>query len=812
MSVRSLRLIPGFIFLFIFLVLAQSASAQTVVLYASQAPVKVGKWSVVADSTAAGSFRLANTDAGAAKVVTPLASPSSYFEMSFYANAGQPYHLWMRGKAASDSPYNDSVHVQFSGSVTSGGSAVYRIGTTSSTEYNLEDCIGCAVSGWGWQDNGWGTLGPDIYFQSSGLQTIRIQEREDGLSIDQIILSPSTYLSNAPGSMKNDGVILTAFSGWATATPTPTPNPTPTPTPTPTPVSAPPPSSASDVVVWASNVPTGSWRGSWVREFNSGAAGQAVLRNPDSGAGKISTALVSPSNYVDISFNAVAGTQYRLWLRGRADGDYWGNDSVFVQFSGSLTASGSVAYRIGTASAIEVNLEDCSGCGLSGWGWQDNGWGVGVLGPTVVFQTTGTQTLRIQTREDGFSFDQIVLSPSRYMFSGPGALMNDGVILNYTEGAPAPAPTPVPTPIPTPIPTPTPAPVVNQPPQLSISANPPSGSSLLLVSFTSSASDPDGYIASYLWNFGDSSTSTLPSPQHYYATGSYNASLTVTDNSGASTTRNVTINVGGSTSTPPPPPSTTTQIKVLSWNVEFGQGTDGVTNWNRLATYIANFNPDLVALCEMPPADIGTLVSLLQQKTGRTWYSHFVAKWPGYEYEGNLILSKYSFSSTSARYMSYERSVAQATININGKNVNFFATHLDHTSSSLRYEQVTQLQSFASGFGETRIVAGDFNAGPDLSEAIHMSEQFYDSWVNAMNIGTATAYPDNPVYLHTRTRRGRIDYIWLSKNSSSVIKSTQIPDVRDLNNKNVVVFLGTADDWGVRPSDHNPTIAIIELR
>jgi hypothetical protein len=179
LPVRSLRLFSGFIFLFIVLVLAQSASAQTVVLYASQAPVKVGKWSVVADSTAAGSFRLANTDAGASKVVTALASPSSYVEFQFYANAGQPYHLWMRGKAASDSPYNDSVHVQFSGSVNSSGSPVYRIGTSSSTEYNLEDCLGCAVSGWGWQDNGWArldqtfTFSPAVY-RPSGSRSVRM--------------------------------------------------------------------------------------------------------------------------------------------------------------------------------------------------------------------------------------------------------------------------------------------------------------------------------------------------------------------------------------------------------------------------------------------------------------------------------------------------------------------------------------------------------------------------------------------------------------------------------------------------------------
>jgi endonuclease/exonuclease/phosphatase family metal-dependent hydrolase len=784
---RRFSFISAFIFIAIFLVSVQSASAQTIVLYASQAPVKVGNWSVVSDSTAAGGFRMASADRGGAKVVTPLAAPSSYFEMSFYANAGQPYRLWMRGKAEGNSPYNDSVHVQFSGSMTSTGAATFRIGTGSSTEYNLEDCSGCGLSGWGWQDNGWGVavLGPSIYFQTTGMQTIRVQEREDGLSIDQIVLSPSTYLSIPPGTLKNDGVILTALSGSPAPTPTPTPTPTPNPTPTPTP----PPSSASDVVIWASNIPVSNLRGSWIRESSGTAAGGILVRNPDAGAAKISTASASPSNYFDVTFNAQAGTAYRLWVRGRAEGDYWGNDSVFVQFSGSQNSSGSAMYRTGTTSALEVNLEDCSGCGISGWGWQDDGWGVGVLGPLVYFQSTGTQTLRVQTREDGMSIDQIVLSPSRYLNSSPGSLKNDGVILQYTEGAPA---------------------VSNQPPQVSISASPTSGTGPLFVSFSTSVNDPDGYIASYYWNFGDSTTSTTAVPTHTYSsTGTYTASLTVTDNAGATATASVQINVSAPA---PPPPSSTTNLRVMSWNVSFGQGTDGVTNWNRIANYIANFNPDLVGLCEMPPDDISGLLTLLQQKTGITWNWHFIAKAPGIP-EGNLILSKYSFSSKSSRYLSSERSVAQVTVNVGGRNINFFATHLDAYSSTIRYQQVTELQSFTNGFSESKIVVGDFNAGPDQSEAIHMAEIYYDSWVNAMNIGTASAYPDNPVYLHTRTRRGRIDYAWLSKGTGNlVVKNAQIPDVRDLNNTNVVIFLGTADDKGVRPSDHNPTVTNFEIR
>ena len=781
MLLRPLYPFSTLIFAFILLGFVQSVSAQDVVLYAAQAPVKVGNWTLVGDSTAAGSVRLANPDQGAGKVITPAAAPSSYVELTFFANAGIPYHLWIRGKAEGNSPYNDSVHVQFSGSLTSTGSAAYRIGSSSSTEINLEDCLACGVSGWGWQDNGWGNLGPNIYFQSTGTQTIRIQPREDGLSIDQIVLSPSTYLSRSPGAMNNDGIILTQSGG------APAPAPTPTPTPTPTP--APAPASASEIVIWANNVPSTSIFGNWRKESNSSAAGQVSLHQPDFGAAKVTTALTSPSSYFEVTFPAVAGVAYRLWLRGRGDGDSWSNDSVFVQFSGSTNSSGSSVYRTGTTSALEMNLEDCSGCGIQGWGWQDDGWGIGVLGPLVYFQSTGTQTIRVQTREDGISLDQIVLSPARYLLSAPGALKNDGVILLSTLSSAAPPPPPPPS---------------NQLPTLSISASPTSGVSPLFVSFASAASDPDGFITSYFWNFGDGSSSSSANPTHTYSAGSFSASLTVTDNAGATASKSVTINVSA-------PVSSSTQLKVLSWNMAFGQGTDAVTNWSRIATWIANLNPDLVSLCEMPPDDIGSLVSLVNQKTGRSWSYYFVAKAPGIP-EGNLILSKFSFVSTNSRYFSNERSVAQATVNVGSKNVNFFATHLDAYSSGIRYQQVTELQSFMSNFAEPRIVGGDFNAGPDLSESIHMAEQYYDSWMQAMNIGTATAYADNPVYLHTRTRRGRIDYLWVSRGANVTIKSAQIPDVRDLNNTNVVITLGTLDDRGVRPSDHNPTIAILEIR
>lgn len=186
-----------------------------VVMYAAEAPVRAGSWAPVSDASAAGGARLANPDAGAPKLVDALANPATYFEMTFQAQAGTPYRLWIRGKAQSDSPFNDSIFAQFSDSVDSGGAAVFRTGTTSATPINLEDCFSCGLSGWGWQDNGWGVgvMGPLIYFAADGAHTIRIQVREDGLSIDQIVLSPANYLNTSPGALKNDSTILPKSDG-----------------------------------------------------------------------------------------------------------------------------------------------------------------------------------------------------------------------------------------------------------------------------------------------------------------------------------------------------------------------------------------------------------------------------------------------------------------------------------------------------------------------------------------------------------------------------------------------------------------------
>jgi endonuclease/exonuclease/phosphatase family metal-dependent hydrolase len=253
----------------------------------------------------------------------------------------------------------------------------------------------------------------------------------------------------------------------------------------------------------------------------------------------------------------------------------------------------------------------------------------------------------------------------------------------------------------------------------------------------------------------------------------------------------------------------------MTWNSQFGNGTDNLHNQDRQATWIANMNPDVVIMYEVnrPSGDDQAQImrDLLVSKTGKSWSFTWIGKYPGCT-EGNLILTKWSMVSTSSLYLSYQRSVAQATINVNGKLVNVFATHIDPDSAFARTQEMTEIKNFALNFAEPRIIAGDFNASPDWPEMGQMFANYFDSWNDAFHNGTAVAYPDNPVEWQTRTRRGRIDYIFYSMGASTLtLKSAQIPDQRNLSIP-ASQTIGTTDDRGVRPSDHNFMTATFDLR
>jgi hypothetical protein len=174
---------------------------------------------VGSDTTSPGGVKLTTTNVGWATLQSPVAAPVNYVDVSFVAAANTPYTLWLRVKAVDNDKYNDSLWVQFSDAQVSGSSR-YAMNTTSGLLVNLaSDTTASSIRGWGWVNGAyWLNQPATVTFANSGAHTLRLQVREDGVEIDQIVLSPSRYLdassscptscSGSPGVITNDSAIV----------------------------------------------------------------------------------------------------------------------------------------------------------------------------------------------------------------------------------------------------------------------------------------------------------------------------------------------------------------------------------------------------------------------------------------------------------------------------------------------------------------------------------------------------------------------------------------------------------------------------
>jgi endonuclease/exonuclease/phosphatase family metal-dependent hydrolase len=290
---------------------ARPAAAQDIVLHSDDISSVSGNWVHQDSYSGAHNRKMQSNDYGWSAIDAPLEWPGDYFEATFNARAWTGYRVWLRLKAADNSKWNDSVWVQFSDS-TVGGEPAYRIGTSSGLLINLEECGGCGVSDWGWSGHAWWSpQALAVEFPSDGPHTIRIQTREDGVEVDQIVLSSSTYMSSAPGRSRDDSTILPR--GYDTvsgpAAPQEAPPPAEQPQPAPPPAPAPAPSPAGGRVRIAT----------WNIHFGGGDPWGQAQAIADSGADVIAIQEAStwdeymPATYSDRLQQLTGQRWYSLW-------------------------------------------------------------------------------------------------------------------------------------------------------------------------------------------------------------------------------------------------------------------------------------------------------------------------------------------------------------------------------------------------------------------------------------------------------------------------------------------------------------------
>jgi endonuclease/exonuclease/phosphatase family metal-dependent hydrolase len=182
------------------------------------------------------------------------------------------------------------------------------------------------------------------------------------------------------------------------------------------------------------------------------------------------------------------------------------------------------------------------------------------------------------------------------------------------------------------------------------------------------------------------------------------------------------------------------------------------------------------------------LESLVEQRTGAEWYRQIVNVYGGSSGYGNVLLSKYAPAGQGATLLSYERGVAYMTLNVNGRYVNVFSTHVDYYNSYYRTTQTTQAVNYMNNFSGPKIMMGDFNTWPGTSDYYIMASPYQDAWVAAQNDGTAWAFNGSG----NTSGGSRFDYVYYNRNSGLSLTSVKVPDT---------------EVWGVYPSDHHPVIA-----
>ncbi len=183
-----------------------------------------------------------------------------------------------------------------------------------------------------------------------------------------------------------------------------------------------------------------------------------------------------------------------------------------------------------------------------------------------------------------------------------------------------------------------------------------------------------------------------------------------------------------------------TTVRVLSYNIHHGEGTDGVVGLPRIATVIRSAEADLVALQEVDRGVARTggvdQPARLAELTGMHVVFERNITYQGGDY-GNAVLSRYPIVRHANHHYPQtrpreQRGALAAEVRIEGKPVVFVATHLDyHADDTERRASVALLEELVAARPEVAwIVAGDFNATPESPVMAAAGAFLADAWAS----------------------------------------------------------------------------------
>lgn len=182
-------------------------------------------------------------------------------------------------------------------------------------------------------------------------------------------------------------------------------------------------------------------------------------------------------------------------------------------------------------------------------------------------------------------------------------------------------------------------------------------------------------------------------------------------------------------------PDGSIRLRVMTYNIHHGEGTDGVVDLARIAKVIREARPDLVALQEVDQRTRRTggvdQVAELARLTGMHGLFGPQIPFEGGRY-GQAILSRTPASDLTVHWLPGEpererRIAVSCQIESGAQRITFVTTHLHHQNASFRERQAEAINKlFGNSLGPV-VLAGDLNVLPDSSVMEILSSQ----WQNA---------------------------------------------------------------------------------
>lgn len=241
--------------------------------------------------------------------------------------------------------------------------------------------------------------------------------------------------------------------------------------------------------------------------------------------------------------------------------------------------------------------------------------------------------------------------------------------------------------------------------------------------------------------------------------------------------------------------NTSSTFRVMTYNIHWALGPDGKVNTQRIADYIIDQNVDLAALNEVPRfwsarANGRDIIGEIAQETGMSFvFTNNKVELTGKASLGNAILSKYPILFKDHRLLprvgdNEQRGWLKAIVDMNGKFLSFWATHLDfHANNTERLMCGTNFNTWIADESFPVIFCGDFNDTPNTPIYDLLEKKWTDIWPIAGDgtLGRTVPCPGPPF-------NARIDYIWKATSSTSLVPTN--------------AFVG----YGIEGSDHYPAL------